>query len=70
MHLSVSSPVVICKTGNKFVTSQIIHGLMQNLKRNLLLKIPICSIPGKSGRIEKLLKPQFLEINTNANTTL
>jgi len=26
---------------------------MRNLKRNLLVKILICSIPGKSGRIEK-----------------
>ena len=32
---------------------------MQNLKRNSLLKIPICSTLGKSGRIEKLLTPQF-----------
>jgi len=61
-----------CKTCNKFVSSQIIYmyHLMQNLKRNLLVvKIPICSISGKSGRIEKPLKTQFWETNTNANTT-
>jgi len=32
-----------CKTWNKFVTTQILHHLIQNIDRSVLIKIAICS---------------------------